>query len=59
MGHRRRAVSSGCLEAWLGLGIAQGAMVVLPSHLFGGPVALVSPTTMAEPCLITGHGVPG
>jgi hypothetical protein len=54
MGRRRRAVSSGHLEAWLRLGLAQGAMVVLPSHLFGGPMALASPATMAEPCLITG-----
>jgi hypothetical protein len=59
MGRRSRAVSSGCLEAWLGLGLAQGAMVVLPSNLFGGPVALASPATMAEPCLVAGRGVPG
>jgi hypothetical protein len=59
MGRRRRAVSFGCLEAWLRLGFAQGALVMLPSRLFGRPMALVSPATMAEPCLAAGHGVPG
>jgi hypothetical protein len=49
MVRRHRAASSGCPEAWLCLGHAQGAMVVLPSHLFGGPIALASPTTMAGP----------
>jgi hypothetical protein len=36
MGRRRRATSSGYPEAWLGLGRAQGALVVLASHLVGG-----------------------
>jgi hypothetical protein len=47
MGRRRRAASSGCFEAWLDLGRAQGVRVVLASHLFGVSMALASPATMA------------
>jgi hypothetical protein len=59
MGRRCRVVSSGHLEAWLRLGLAQGELVMFPSRLIGRPVALASPATMAEPCLAAGHDVPG
>jgi hypothetical protein len=36
MGRRRRAVSSGRLEAWLRLRLVQGELVMLPSRLMGG-----------------------
>jgi hypothetical protein len=37
MGRRRRAVNSSHLEAWLGLWLAQGALVMLPGRPIGSP----------------------
>jgi hypothetical protein len=58
MGRRRRATGSGRLESWLGLWLAQGALVMLPGRPIGCPAALASPATVAEPGLAAGSGVP-